>query len=66
MFHSPEYCKTLSLKLSEVLEDVGVNEEMVMKRRNMFMLRESLATITSRLFGNNETIYHLGSQSEGT
>ncbi|XP_060580329.1 uncharacterized protein LOC132737110 [Ruditapes philippinarum] len=66
MFQSPEYCKTLSLKLSEVLEDVGVNEEMVMKRRRMFMLRESLGTITYRSIGKKRTLYHLGSQIEGT
>ncbi|XP_060554695.1 uncharacterized protein LOC132715673 [Ruditapes philippinarum] len=66
MFQSPEYCKTLSLKLSEVLEDVGVNEEMVMKRRRISMLKESLITITFRLTGENRTIYILGSQSEGT
>jgi hypothetical protein len=66
MFQSPEYCKTLSLKLSEVLEDVGVNEKMVMKRRKILMLKESLATITRRSLGEKETIYYLGSQSEGT
>ncbi|XP_060554692.1 uncharacterized protein LOC132715669 isoform X2 [Ruditapes philippinarum] len=66
MFQSPEFCKTLSLKLSEVLEDVGVNEEIVMKRRRMYMLRDSLATITFRLIGEKKTVYHLGSQSEGT
>ncbi|XP_060555755.1 uncharacterized protein LOC132716489 [Ruditapes philippinarum] len=66
MFQSPEYCKTLSLKLSEVLEDVGVNEKMVMKRRRMFMLRESLGTITSRSTGLKITVYYLGSQSECT
>ncbi|XP_060580328.1 uncharacterized protein LOC132737109 [Ruditapes philippinarum] len=66
MFQSPEYCKILSLKLSEVLEDVGVNEEMVMKRRRIFMLRESFRTISCRSTGENKTDYYLGSQSEGT
>ncbi|XP_060554687.1 uncharacterized protein LOC132715666 [Ruditapes philippinarum] len=66
MFQSPEYCRTLSLKLSEVLEDVGVNEKMVMKRRKMFMLRESLGTIMLRSTGEKRTLYHLGSQIEGT
>ncbi|XP_060554688.1 uncharacterized protein LOC132715667 [Ruditapes philippinarum] len=66
MFHSPEYCKTLSLKLSEVLEVVGVNEEIVMKRRRMFVFMESLETILYRSCGGNETAYHFGSQSEGT
>ncbi|XP_060555756.1 uncharacterized protein LOC132716490 [Ruditapes philippinarum] len=66
MFQSPEYCKTLSLKLSEVLEDVGVNEKMVLKRRRTCMLNESLTTISFRSIGKKVTDYILGSQSEGT
>jgi hypothetical protein len=66
MFQSPEYSSTLSLKLSEVLEDVGVNEKMVMKRRRVFMLRENIQTVTWRSLGDNSTTYYFGSQSEGT
>ncbi|XP_060568767.1 uncharacterized protein LOC132727348 [Ruditapes philippinarum] len=66
MFQSPEYSSTLSLKLSEVLEDVGVNEEVVMKRRRVFMLKENIQTVTWRSLCDNSTTYYFGSQSEGT
>ena len=66
MFQSPDHNNTLSLKLSEVMEDIGVNEEMVMKRRKVFMLMESIHTVSHRSAGNNTTAYYLGSQSEGT
>ncbi|XP_060594905.1 uncharacterized protein LOC132749206 [Ruditapes philippinarum] len=66
MFQSPEYSNTLSLKLSEVLEDVGVNEEMVMKRRRVNMLMASINTVTVRSTCKNATVHYLGSQSEGT
>ncbi|XP_060568763.1 uncharacterized protein LOC132727343 [Ruditapes philippinarum] len=66
MFQSPEYSSTLSLKLSEVLEDVGVNEKMVMKRRRVFMLRDNIQTVTWRSLCDNSTTYYFGSQSEGT
>ncbi|XP_060594907.1 uncharacterized protein LOC132749207 [Ruditapes philippinarum] len=66
MFQSPEYSNTLSLKLSEVLEDVGVNEEMVMNRRRVNMLMASITTVTFRSTCRNATIHYLGSQSEGT
>jgi hypothetical protein len=56
----------LSLKLSEVLEDVGVNKEMVMKRRRINMLEENINTVSLRSVGENRTQYHFGSQSEGT
>ncbi|XP_060552143.1 uncharacterized protein LOC132713518 [Ruditapes philippinarum] len=66
MFQSPEYSNILSLKLSDLLEDVGVNEEMVMKRRRVVMLVENIQTLTWRSLGNNSTAYYFGSQSEGT
>ncbi|XP_060562313.1 uncharacterized protein LOC132721942 [Ruditapes philippinarum] len=66
MFQSPEYSSTLSLNLSEVLEDVGVNETMVMRRRKNFMLRENIQTVTWRSLCDNSTTYNFGSQSEGT
>ncbi|XP_060568765.1 uncharacterized protein LOC132727347 [Ruditapes philippinarum] len=66
MFHSPEYRNTLSLHLSEVLEDIGVNEDMVMKRRRQNMLVENIITVGQRSMGLNLSVYYLGSQSEGT
>ncbi|XP_060568762.1 uncharacterized protein LOC132727342 [Ruditapes philippinarum] len=66
MFQSPEYSNILSLKLSEVLEDVGVNEEMVMKRRRVHMLAENIHTVSLKSICENRTVYNFGSQSEGT
>jgi hypothetical protein len=57
---------TLSLKLSEVMGDIGIREEIVLKRRRSFMLMETLDTITRRIQGKNITNYNLGSQSEGS
>jgi hypothetical protein len=66
MFQEPDYRENLSLMLSEVLHDIGVNERIVMGRRRGFMLRETIGNITFRLTDLNVTFYHLGSQSEGT
>jgi tetratricopeptide (TPR) repeat protein len=66
MFQEPDYRANLSLKLSEVLNDIGVNERMVMRRRRHYMLKETLGTITYRLTDKNITSYLLGSQVEGT
>ncbi|XP_060575845.1 uncharacterized protein LOC132733258 [Ruditapes philippinarum] len=63
MFKTPEYSKRLSMKLSQVFEDIGVNEKMVIKRRRAFMLIESIETVSN---GNDCTTYYFGSQSEGT
>ncbi|XP_060556577.1 uncharacterized protein LOC132717170 [Ruditapes philippinarum] len=66
MFQEPDYRENLSLALSEVLDDIGVNERMVMRRRRHLMLRETMGNIMFRLTDINVTNYHLGSQSEGT
>ncbi|XP_060578754.1 uncharacterized protein LOC132735781 [Ruditapes philippinarum] len=66
MFQEPDYRENLSLMLSEVLHDIGVNERMVMRRRRHCMLRETMRIIRCRLTDNNVTTYYLGSQSEGT
>ncbi|XP_045213407.2 uncharacterized protein LOC123564127 [Mercenaria mercenaria] len=66
MSHKPDYYRTVSLKLSEVLNDIGVNEGMILKRRRMYLLKETMSTCTERLMGRNLSIYHFGSQSEGS
>ncbi|XP_060568761.1 uncharacterized protein LOC132727341 [Ruditapes philippinarum] len=66
MFQSPDYSNTLSLKLSEVLQDVGVNEEIVLKRRRVSMLMENIGTVSWRSVGITSTEYYFGSQSEST
>jgi hypothetical protein len=66
MFQEPDYRENLSLMLSEVLHDIGVNERTVMRRRRRIMLMETMSNITKRFTDQNETQYFLGSQSEGT
>ena len=59
----------ISLKLSEVLNDIGVNERLVMKRRRASMLAETLDNILNspqKLNIRNSTTCYLGSQTEGT
>ncbi|XP_060591092.1 uncharacterized protein LOC132746048 isoform X2 [Ruditapes philippinarum] len=63
MFHTPEYSKRLSMELSQVFEDIGVNEEMVIKIRRAFILIESIENVSN---GNHCTVYYFGSKSEGT
>ncbi|XP_053399643.1 uncharacterized protein LOC128557074 [Mercenaria mercenaria] len=66
MFHTPDYYHNTSMRLSEVLDDIAVNENMVMKRRRAALLKETIDTITHRADGKQVTVYHLGSRSEGT
>jgi tetratricopeptide (TPR) repeat protein len=66
MFQEPDYRENLSLMLSEVLHDIGVNERMVMRRRRNYMLKETMNNIIDRVIDLNVTEYFLGSQSEGT
>ncbi|XP_045191873.2 uncharacterized protein LOC123548571 [Mercenaria mercenaria] len=66
MFHTPDYYHNISKRLSEVLDDIGVNENIVVKRRRAFLLEETICTITHRADGRQMTVYNLGSQSEGT
>ncbi|XP_045157899.2 uncharacterized protein LOC123524070 [Mercenaria mercenaria] len=66
MFHTPDYYHNISMRLSEVLDNIGVTENMVMKRRRSFLLQETIERITHRANGTQATSYILGSQSEGT
>ncbi|XP_060575061.1 uncharacterized protein LOC132732600 [Ruditapes philippinarum] len=66
MFQEPDYRENLSLMLSEVLHDIGVNERIVMISRIQNMLMETMDYITDRLNDENGTVYYLGSRSEGT
>ncbi|XP_060600019.1 uncharacterized protein LOC132753556 [Ruditapes philippinarum] len=66
MFQENAYREHLSLMLSEVLNDIGVNEGMVVKRRRVNMHKETLTNIRYKLTDKNITEYNLGSQSEGT
>ncbi|XP_060573095.1 uncharacterized protein LOC132731014 [Ruditapes philippinarum] len=66
MFQEHDHRENLSLALSEVLDDIGVNERMVMRRRRHFMLEETMRNIPHRLTDTNVSVYYLGSRSEGT
>ncbi|XP_053396448.1 uncharacterized protein LOC123551028 isoform X2 [Mercenaria mercenaria] len=66
MFQAPDYIESVSVILSEVLSDIGVDERIVLKRRRAALLAESMGTITSQLQDFNCTGYFFGSQSEGT
>ncbi|XP_053376828.1 uncharacterized protein LOC128547731 [Mercenaria mercenaria] len=65
MFHVPDYQQNLSLRLSEVLDDIAVNEEMVLKRRKAVLLDETMMIITYRP-KDKRSIYRFGSTSEGS
>ncbi|KAH3807678.1 uncharacterized protein LOC127834958 [Dreissena polymorpha] len=60
------FYKTLSKRLSSVLEDIGVSEATVLARRESFLLRETNITIKNTINGQTGRYYHFGSQSEGT
>ncbi|XP_045208563.2 uncharacterized protein LOC123560435 [Mercenaria mercenaria] len=66
MFHTPDYYHNISMRLSEVLDDIGVTENIVTKRRRTHLLRETMLTIHLRTIGEQTTVYNLGSRSEGT
>ncbi|XP_060599729.1 uncharacterized protein LOC132753293 [Ruditapes philippinarum] len=67
MFQEPHYTQTLSMRVSEVLADIGVDERIVLKRRRTWLLRESMANVNNQLWNDNSYIvYYFGSQSEGT
>ncbi|XP_053384493.1 uncharacterized protein LOC128550134 [Mercenaria mercenaria] len=66
MYHIPDYQENLSLRLSEVLDDIGVNEEILLKRRRAVLLGETMWTITYRSIDKRVSVQMFGSASEGT
>ncbi|KAH3716583.1 hypothetical protein DPMN_059307 [Dreissena polymorpha] len=62
----PEHFPALSIRLSEVLDGIGAGKFTVMERRETYLLRESMETITGQLMGGKVECFHFGSQSEGT
>ncbi|XP_045171977.2 uncharacterized protein LOC123534011 [Mercenaria mercenaria] len=66
MSQAPGHSESLSLKLSEVLSDIGVDEKTVLKRRRMLLLKESTYKIKKILTGVNHSTYYFGSQVEGS
>ncbi|XP_045188022.2 uncharacterized protein LOC123545779 [Mercenaria mercenaria] len=65
MFRVPGNSNTESLKLAEVLDDIGVTEKMVLKRRRSVLLMETIATMKQNITDVPCHLYMLGSQSEG-
>ncbi|XP_060572707.1 uncharacterized protein LOC132730740 [Ruditapes philippinarum] len=66
MSEIPDYTRNVSLRLSKVLDEIGVNERMVMKRRRLWLMKESIHTIGQRLIHEDVNVYSLGSRIEGT
>ncbi|XP_053377810.1 uncharacterized protein LOC123558957 [Mercenaria mercenaria] len=66
MFQAPEYIEPVSVILSDVLSDIGVDKRIVLKRRRATLLVESMSRRLFQLEDHNRTIYLFGSQSEGT
>ncbi|XP_045212673.2 uncharacterized protein LOC123563747 [Mercenaria mercenaria] len=66
MFHTPNDYRNISMRLSEVLDDIAVNEKMILKTRRTSVLKETSRTIWHRARQHQITNYHFGSWSEGT
>ncbi|XP_052818092.1 uncharacterized protein LOC128244116 [Mya arenaria] len=58
--------RMMSMRLSRVLEAIGVNRYMMDRRRRTWLVRETMATISSQIKNINYITYHIGSQTEGT
>jgi hypothetical protein len=61
-----EYTCNVSRRLSKVLDEIGVNERMVIKRRRLGLMNEALHTIGQQLTDEDVHVYTLGSRVEGT
>ncbi|XP_060563901.1 uncharacterized protein LOC132723238 [Ruditapes philippinarum] len=53
-------------KLNETLDDIGVNNDMVQRRRQNALLHENIGTVMAMLKGYDRPVYNFGSRSEGT
>ncbi|XP_053405232.1 uncharacterized protein LOC128558926 [Mercenaria mercenaria] len=66
MFQAPDYTHTVSVRLSEVLADIGVDERIILRRRKTWMLVESMRYCAGILRNLHSKYYYLGSQTEGS
>jgi hypothetical protein len=66
MSNIADYTSDVSLRLSQVLNEIGVNERIVMKQRRSVLWHESLGTLTQQLQQRYINMYFVGSQIEGT
>ncbi|KAH3789375.1 uncharacterized protein LOC127841025 [Dreissena polymorpha] len=64
---SPEHFQTLSIRLSDVLDDIGAGKCTVMERRETYLRIESMMIIGRQISGGCHIEgFHFGSQSEGS
>jgi len=56
----------MSLRLIAALEDLGVTELIIGRRRHMFLQDESMLTWVEQICGRPHVCYHFGSMTEGT
>ncbi|KAH3897273.1 uncharacterized protein LOC127864599 isoform X2 [Dreissena polymorpha] len=66
MAFSPRCDHTLSQRVARVLDDIGINDDVISKRRDVFLHMEALETVRRRMSGFSFECYHFGSQTEGT
>ncbi|XP_045157380.2 uncharacterized protein LOC123523789 [Mercenaria mercenaria] len=66
MFQQPGYIENVSVRLSEALSDIGVDERLVLKKRRAWLLIESMNRKVLHLLDVNGSTYCFGSQSEAT
>jgi len=66
MFRIPPFFPSLSVLLCRRLDAVGANTLVFDRRREAFLRREAMRTITYQALGLNGVVFHFGSQSEGT
>ncbi|XP_052260152.1 uncharacterized protein LOC127864530 isoform X2 [Dreissena polymorpha] len=62
----PEHFLALSIRLSDLLDEIGAGKCTVMERRETYLRRERMMTTAAQITGGTETCFHFGSQSEGT
>ena len=63
---SGRFYDVMSLRLIAALEDMGVTELIVDRRRHAFLQEESALSVTHKFCGRNIVSYHFGSMTEGT
>jgi len=66
MFRIPPFFPSLSVLLCRRLDAVGANTLVFDRRREAYLHREAMFTITQQAQGHNFVAFHFGSQSEGT
>jgi len=66
MFRIPPFFPSLSVLLCRKLDAVGANILVFDRRREAFLHREAMDTLTSQAQALNGVWFHFGSQSEGT